>query len=106
MAEEAKPLEYINEVILKKRRTNEDWAIRRKQQLEERAKRSKHDNFVIKKPEQFVKEFRDKVIVIFIFEVFRMESCDNCLLIIVKYSVLVFFAVFDCLNCLVFCCAY
>lgn len=60
MAEETKPLEYINEVILKKRRTNEDWAIRRKQQLEERSKRSKHDNFVIKKPEQFVREFRDK----------------------------------------------
>ncbi|KAL1809754.1 hypothetical protein ACET3Z_026744 [Daucus carota] len=60
MADEEKPITYINEVILKKRRTNEDWAIRRKQQLEERVKRSKQDNFVIKKPDQFVREYRDK----------------------------------------------
>lgn len=58
--EEPKSLTYIDEVVLKKRKSNEDWAIRRKQQLEERVKKSKGDNFVIKKPEQFVREYRDK----------------------------------------------
>jgi len=58
--EEPKPLAFVPEVILKKRKNNEDWAIRRKQQLEQRVKKSKKDNFVIKKPEQFVKEYRDK----------------------------------------------
>lgn len=59
--EEPKSLTYIDEVVLKKRKSNEDWAIRRKQQLEERVKKSKGDNFVIKKPEQFIREYRDKV---------------------------------------------
>ncbi|KAA8541977.1 hypothetical protein F0562_023129 [Nyssa sinensis] len=58
--EEPKPLAYIPETILKKRKSNEDWAIRRKQQLEDRIKKSKGDNFVIKKPEQFIKEYRDR----------------------------------------------
>ncbi|XP_052173865.1 60S ribosomal protein L7-1-like [Diospyros lotus] len=60
MAEEPKPLNYIPEVILKKRRNNEEWAIRRKQQLEQRVRKSKRDNFVIKKPEQFIREYRDR----------------------------------------------
>lgn len=63
--EEPKQLNYIPEVILKKRKNNEEWAIRRKQQLEQRVKRLKADNFVIKKPEQFIREFRDKVIISF-----------------------------------------
>ncbi|XP_059642074.1 large ribosomal subunit protein uL30z-like [Cornus florida] len=58
--EEPKPLAYIPETILKKRRSNEEWAIRRKQQLEQKIKRIKGDNFVIKKPEQFIKEHRDR----------------------------------------------
>ncbi|KAK2973962.1 hypothetical protein RJ640_030141, partial [Escallonia rubra] len=58
--EEPKPLAYIPEVILKKRKNNEEWAIRRKLQLEQRVKKSKGDNFVIKKPEQFIREYRDK----------------------------------------------
>ncbi|XP_027123319.2 large ribosomal subunit protein uL30y-like isoform X1 [Coffea arabica] len=58
--EEPKPLNYIPEVILKKRKNNEEWAIRRKQQLEQRVKRLKSDNFVIKKPEQFIREYRDR----------------------------------------------
>lgn len=62
--EESKPLNYIPEVVLKKRRNNEEWAIRRKLQLEERVKRLKSDNFVIKKPDQFIREYRDKVIII------------------------------------------
>ncbi|CAK9169756.1 unnamed protein product [Ilex paraguariensis] len=58
--EEQKPLTYIPEVILKKRKSNEQWAIRRKQQLEQRVRKIKGDNFVIKKPEQFIREYRDK----------------------------------------------
>jgi len=63
MAEEEpkqKQLNYIPEVILKKRKNNEQWAIRRKQQLEQRTRKSKGDNSVIKKPEQFIREFRDR----------------------------------------------
>ncbi|CAI9773674.1 unnamed protein product [Fraxinus pennsylvanica] len=58
--EESKPLNYVPEVVLKKRRNNEEWAIRRKLQLEERVKRLKSDNFIIKKPDQFIREYRDK----------------------------------------------
>ncbi|PON81401.1 Ribosomal protein [Trema orientale] len=57
--EEAKPLTYIPETILKKRKTNEEVALRRKAQLEQRKfanKKDKHE--YIKKPEEFVKEFR------------------------------------------------
>lgn len=61
-AEEAAPLalNYIPEVVLKKRKNNEQWAIRRKLQQEEKAKRQKPSNFIIKKPEQFIREYRDK----------------------------------------------
>ncbi|KVH93887.1 Ribosomal protein L30, ferredoxin-like fold domain-containing protein [Cynara cardunculus var. scolymus] len=58
--EEPKPLNYVSEIVLKKRKSNEDWANRRKEQLEQRVKKSKRDNFVIKKPEQFIREYRDK----------------------------------------------
>lgn len=63
--EEAAPqaLNYIPEVVLKKRKNNEQWAVRRKLQMQERAKRIKSGSFVIKKPEQFIREFRDKVII-------------------------------------------
>ena len=64
--EEPKPLNYIPEVILKKRKSNEEWAIRRKQQLEQRVRKSKGDNFVIKKPEQFIREHRDRVITLIV----------------------------------------
>ncbi|KAI3455253.1 hypothetical protein Pfo_011916 [Paulownia fortunei] len=63
MAAEEAPaaaLNYIPEVVLKKRKNNEEWAIRRKLQLQERVKRLKSDNLFIKKPEQFIREYRDK----------------------------------------------
>ncbi|CAH1423036.1 unnamed protein product [Lactuca virosa] len=53
-------LVVVSKIVLKKRKSNEDWANRRKEQLEQRVKKSKSDNFVIKKPEQFIREFRDK----------------------------------------------
>ncbi|KAM7506811.1 hypothetical protein LguiA_017264 [Lonicera macranthoides] len=58
--EEPKPLAYVPEIILKKRKSNEEWAIRRKQQLEQRVRKSKEDNSFFKRPEQFIREFRDK----------------------------------------------
>ncbi|XP_059299708.1 large ribosomal subunit protein uL30y-like [Lycium ferocissimum] len=53
-------LNYIPEVILKKRKNNEEWAIRRKLQLEQKVRKLKSDSFVIKKPEQFIREYKDK----------------------------------------------
>ncbi|CAK9166579.1 unnamed protein product [Ilex paraguariensis] len=58
--EEQNSLTYIPEVILKKRKSNEQWAIRRKQQLEQSVRKIKGDSFVIKKPEHFIREYRDK----------------------------------------------
>ncbi|MCD7460678.1 hypothetical protein HAX54_044208 [Datura stramonium] len=61
MADEVpQPLNYIPEVILRKRKNNEEWAIRRKLQLEQKVRKLKSDSFVIKKPEQFIREYRDK----------------------------------------------
>ncbi|CAJ1919605.1 unnamed protein product [Sphenostylis stenocarpa] len=55
MAEEVpKPLNYIPEVILKKRKSSEAWALRKKEQFQ-------HKNFQsIKKPEDFIHEYRNK----------------------------------------------
>ncbi|KAF3450958.1 hypothetical protein FNV43_RR07047 [Rhamnella rubrinervis] len=62
MAEaEAKALTYIPETILKKRKSTEATALRRKEQLQQRKfgyKKNKHES--IKKPEDFVKEFRSQ----------------------------------------------
>ncbi|XP_074576592.1 large ribosomal subunit protein uL30y-like [Curcuma longa] len=61
MAEEPQPLNYVHETVLKKRKTSEDWAIKRRELLAEK-KRSKQERFKrpIKRPEEFVKEYRDK----------------------------------------------
>ncbi|XP_062153773.1 large ribosomal subunit protein uL30z [Alnus glutinosa] len=60
--EEPKPLAYIPEIILKKRKSNEEWALKRKAQYEERnslaRKRAKHD--FIRMPEDFIKEYRTR----------------------------------------------
>ncbi|KAJ9692962.1 hypothetical protein PVL29_011884 [Vitis rotundifolia] len=59
--EEPKPLTYIPEVILKKRKSNEEWAIRRRQQLEERNLRSKQNKaFNLKPAEQYIQEYRNR----------------------------------------------
>ena len=60
--EEPKPLTYIPEVILKKRKSNEEWAIRRRQQLEERNLRGKQNKaFNLKTAEQYIQEHRNRV---------------------------------------------
>jgi len=60
--EEPKPLAYIPEIILKKRKSNEEWALKRKAQYEERnsliRKRAKQD--FIRMPEDFIKEYRTR----------------------------------------------
>ncbi|RVW94109.1 hypothetical protein CK203_038265 [Vitis vinifera] len=59
--EEPKPLAYIPEVILKKRKSNEEWAIKRRQQLEERNLRSKQNKaFNLKTAEQYIQEYRNR----------------------------------------------
>ncbi|PRQ50448.1 putative ribosomal protein L7 [Rosa chinensis] len=60
MSEEvAQPLATVPEIILKKRKSNEELALRRKEQLEQRKFRlNKNKQEFIKKPEDFVKEFR------------------------------------------------
>ena len=61
--EEAKPMTYIPEIVLKKRKHKEEsLALTRKTQLESGkfgGKKKKIED--IKRPEQFIKEFRDKV---------------------------------------------
>ena len=63
MAEEEAPLAYIPEVILKKRKSNEDWALKRKAQYEDRQsalkKRAKQE--FIRMPEDFIKQYRTRV---------------------------------------------
>ncbi|XP_072973295.1 large ribosomal subunit protein uL30y-like [Typha angustifolia] len=59
--EETKPLPYVRETVLKKRKTNEDWAVKRRERLGARKNRGKENSkFAIKRPEEFVKEYRDK----------------------------------------------
>ncbi|OIW01390.1 hypothetical protein TanjilG_10820 [Lupinus angustifolius] len=61
MAEEnAQPLNYIPEVILKKRKNSEAWALRKKEQFQMRNFQSKKTKDYIKKPEDYVLEYRNK----------------------------------------------
>ncbi|KAL1349711.1 large ribosomal subunit protein uL30z isoform X1 [Arachis hypogaea] len=58
--EESKPLNFIPEVILKKRKSNEAWALRKKAQLERSNFQSnKNKDATIKKPEDFVIQYRN-----------------------------------------------
>ena len=63
MAEEEAPLAYIPEVILKKRKSNEDWALKRKAQYEDRqsALKKKAKQEFIRMPEDFIKQYRTRV---------------------------------------------
>lgn len=55
-------LNHIPEIVLKKRRSTEEWAARRRTQLAEKTnlKKKRADQTFIKKPEQFVQEYREK----------------------------------------------
>ncbi|KAL6141107.1 hypothetical protein ACLB2K_059398 [Fragaria x ananassa] len=57
--EVAQPFTTVPEIILKKRKSNEELALRRREQLEQRKfRQNKSKQEFIKKPEDFVKEFR------------------------------------------------
>ncbi|KAJ4958162.1 hypothetical protein NE237_025273 [Protea cynaroides] len=59
--EEQKSLPYIQETVLKKRKNNEEWAIKRREQLEQRKQRGKENQkLVFKRAEQYIKEHRNK----------------------------------------------
>lgn len=58
---EAQPLAYIDETVLKKRKNNEEWAIKRRERIATQKKENKdRAKSAIKRPEQFVQEYRDK----------------------------------------------
>ncbi|XP_028799520.1 60S ribosomal protein L7-1 [Neltuma alba] len=57
--EEPKPLNYIPEIILKKRKSSEALALRKKDQLQQK-KFQKNSKDYIKKPEDFIIEYRNK----------------------------------------------
>lgn len=60
--EEPQPLTYVHETVLKKRKNNEEWAVKRRQRLGARKQQKREDlKLAIKRPEEFVKEYRDKV---------------------------------------------
>ncbi|XP_042507247.1 60S ribosomal protein L7-2-like [Macadamia integrifolia] len=59
--EEQKPLPYVQETVLKKRKNNEEWAIRRKEQLGQKKLRSKENRkLIFKRAEQYIKEYRNQ----------------------------------------------
>ncbi|GMH00423.1 hypothetical protein Nepgr_002262 [Nepenthes gracilis] len=56
-----KRLNYIEETVLKKRKSSEEWAIRRREQLQERKWKIIEDKkLTFKRAEQYIKEFRSR----------------------------------------------
>ena len=64
MAEEEQPkdLNYIPEVILKKRKHSEAWALSKKAQLQKKSFQLRKTKDFIKKPEDFIFEYRNREI--------------------------------------------
>ncbi|WOL15381.1 hypothetical protein Cni_G24162 [Canna indica] len=58
--EQPQPLNYVHETVLKKRKNNEEWAIKRRERLTARKRSKESLKLAIKRPEEFVKEYRDK----------------------------------------------
>ncbi|KAK8945700.1 60S ribosomal protein L7-1 [Platanthera guangdongensis] len=59
--EDAKPLNYTNEIVLKKRKKNEEWALKKRERLDANQRRYLEiKKSAIKRPEEFVREYRDK----------------------------------------------
>ncbi|KAI9074457.1 hypothetical protein K1719_043576 [Acacia pycnantha] len=55
--EEPKPLHYIPEIILKKRKSSEALALRKKDQLQQKKFQTKNSKDYIKKPDDFIIEY-------------------------------------------------
>lgn len=62
MAEEETKPNYISEIVLKKRKSNEARALRTKEQFEQNKFKSKESNDYVKKPKDFIIEYRSRVI--------------------------------------------
>jgi large subunit ribosomal protein L7e len=63
MAEEGtmQQLPYVKETVLKKRKQNEDWAVKnRERKAAKRQRREYERKGTIKRPEEFVTEFRNR----------------------------------------------
>ncbi|KAI4297645.1 hypothetical protein L6164_037527 [Bauhinia variegata] len=60
MAEEETKPNYISEIVLKKRKSNEARALRTKEQFEQNKFKSKKSNDYVKKPEDFIIEYRSR----------------------------------------------
>ncbi|XP_003574861.1 60S ribosomal protein L7-2 [Brachypodium distachyon] len=62
MAEEGtQQLPFVRETVLKKRKVNEDWAIKNRERKAAKRQRRRDDGKgAIKRPEEFVREFRNK----------------------------------------------
>ncbi|CAI8606601.1 unnamed protein product [Vicia faba] len=60
--EEPKALNYIPEVILKKRKNSEAWALRKKDQFQKKSFQLRKSKDFIKKPEDFIFEHRNREI--------------------------------------------
>ncbi|KAM0900470.1 hypothetical protein ACQ4PT_020605 [Festuca glaucescens] len=63
MAEEegTQQLDFVRETVLKKRKVNEDWAIKNRERKAAKRQRRRNDaKGAIKRPEDFVREFRNK----------------------------------------------
>jgi hypothetical protein len=63
MAEEdgTQQLPFVKETVLKKRKVNEDWAIKNRERKAAKKQRRRNDaKGAIKRPEDFVREFRNK----------------------------------------------
>ncbi|XP_054814329.1 60S ribosomal protein L7-1 [Prosopis cineraria] len=58
--EEPKPLNYIPETILKKRKSSEALALRKRDQLQQKKFQTKNSKDYVKKPEDFIIEYRNK----------------------------------------------
>ncbi|KAL6661912.1 hypothetical protein ACP70R_001296 [Stipagrostis hirtigluma subsp. patula] len=56
------PLPYVEETVLKKRKQNEDWAVRNRERKDAKRMRLRGDGkgVTIKRPEEFVRKFRNK----------------------------------------------
>ncbi|KAF9614430.1 hypothetical protein IFM89_018575, partial [Coptis chinensis] len=54
-------LAYVPEVILKKRKNNDEWAIKRRERLhEKKLEKQENKKLVFKRAEQFIEEYRTK----------------------------------------------
>lgn len=56
------PLHTVPETLLKKRKRDEQWALARKEQLQEaKVRNAKNRKVIFKRAEQYIKEYRQQV---------------------------------------------